>query len=118
MSGPECKYRFVHEYLTCVRRAFQFYRDNPTGKIKTDWACKGKTEEQFRKWFLDALDRRINSKGGLVEIGRKYDSLYQIAMYRDCMAARDHSQRRIRIYQFETVEARRRLSHLLSRYDD
>lgn len=117
-SSPQCKYRYVHEYLTCVQRAFAFYRENPTGRIKIDWACNGKTREQFLKWFLDALERRINANGGLWEVGRKYDAEYQISMYRDCMAARDRSQRRIRVYQFETAEARLRLGPLLSRHDD
>jgi len=45
--------------------------------------------------------------------GRKWGADYQTQAYRDARRARDAAQR-IRVYSFETPEAARRLSHLIT----
>ena len=117
MASPECKYKFVHEYLTMIRRAYRRLKANPNARYQTSWTCRGLDLTQFRKWFMDALERRINAKGGLWQIGKKYEPEYQIAMWRDCQRLKSIACR-IRVYQFETAEVRHRFGHLLSSKED
>lgn len=49
---------------------------------------------------------------------RKLDGEYQTRLRRDAYRVRDIVRDRVRVYQFETPEIRRRYGHLLSRYDD
>lgn len=59
------------------------------------------------------LSARINSHDPNYGRGRKWDNDYQIALYRDSRRLHDIAQR-VRVYQFETVEARSRFSHRLA----
>jgi hypothetical protein len=100
------------------------------------WA--GTSDERAPEWqrdFRKALHRRINRKGSLPVVvnerlwnpclnalgyrqgWRKLDSDYQIALWRDSRRLHDIAKR-IRVYQFETVEARSRFSHLLANHGD
>jgi hypothetical protein len=63
------------------------------------------------------LSERINRHDRRYGIGRKWDADYQAALWRDSRRLRDIAQR-IRVYQFETDEARSRFSHLLASRDD
>lgn len=60
------------------------------------------------------LADRINRHLPWYGRGRKWKSDYQIALWRDSRAVRDRVERRVRVYQFETIEARSRFSHLLA----
>lgn len=76
-----------------------------------------KPEEAGRK--LDALiNGAINKKAGWGPRGRKDSPEYAAQAYRDQQAIRRRITQRVRVYQFETPEARRRFGHLLSRRDD
>lgn len=88
-------------------------------EFKVDW-CTTKTPEQARQWFLDALHRRINTRGGIDKPrGKKDNSDYVRASYQDQQDIRDKVLRRIRVYQFRTPECRRRFANLLSdRWED
>jgi len=68
--------------------------------------------------FYKALLNRINSRGGIVERGRKFSQIYQASLYRDCQNVRAILTMHLRVYQFETKEVRQRFSHLLAHYDD
>lgn len=73
----------------------------------------------FQRWVWDALERRINARGGLPEYrGRKdtTDEFYRF--WRDSRAVREIHTRRLRVYGFETPDARRRFSHLLASRND
>ena len=61
------------------------------------------------------LNLPLNHRG---KVWRNWGCEEEIKMYRDCMAVRKRVNERIRVYQFETKEVRRRFSHLLSRYDE
>lgn len=63
----------------------------------------------------EALDRRINARAGYTPREPREET-YRLA--RDARAALDRNVRRIRVYQFETREARRRLGHLLASRED
>jgi hypothetical protein len=67
----------------------------------------------MRGMLSEVINRHDRSYG----IGRKWDNDYQVRLWRDSRRLRDIANR-IRVYQFETSEARNRFSHLLSRYDD
>lgn len=62
-----------------------------------------------------ALQRRINERGGL-QVPPHDDRWY--CFQRDADRLKQIRTARVRHYQFETKHARRRFSHLLSRYDD
>jgi hypothetical protein len=63
----------------------------------------------MRGMLSDVINRHDRTYG----VGRKWDNDYQIAMWRDSPRLRDLAQR-IRVYQFESREARSRFSHLLT----
>lgn len=63
------------------------------------------------------LSGRINRHDRSYGVGRKWASPYQIQLWRDSRRLRDIASR-IRVYQFETEEARSRFSDRLARHDD
>jgi hypothetical protein len=73
------------------------------------------------KMQAEAILRKAGSLPPLNHRGkpcRKWDAMEQTRMVRDCYRVRDRVTRRVRVYQFETAEVRRRFGHLLSRYDE
>lgn len=83
--------------------------------VMTTWSgCPHRTPESFRAEFVAAVERRINDRAGGLPRGRKWDGDYAAAMRRDAGRIADRRERRVRIYQFETAEVRRRCAHLLS----
>ena len=67
----------------------------------------------MRGMLSEVINRHDRSYG----IGRKWDNDYQVRLWRDSRRLQDIAKR-IRVYQFETEEARSRFSHLLSSYTD
>ena len=104
-------------YLKNCREAFRITREGGMflfGK----WPQRRMNAETWRREFLGALDRRINAKGGLWDIGRKKDPDYQTDLRRDADDLRRHLRDRVRIYQFRTPDFRRRFAHHLASYDE
>lgn len=67
-------------------------------------------------WLVNVA---INRKAGIPDVAcRKQASDHQAALYRDAGRLMAITRHRVRHYQFETAEVRRRFGHLLSRYDD
>jgi hypothetical protein len=104
-----------------LRETRQFFAENPAGVVRVhipnDWP-RDYTREQWARWFAKCLNNKINSHLPSYGKGRKWDSDYQIRLWRDSRRVRDILTIRLRVYQFETVEARSRFGHLLARYDD
>lgn len=78
------------------------------------------TREQWERVIWIALNQRINSRGGLgadCQCETCVDPDQMARFYRDQQRLRN-IHKRIRVYQFETEECRRRFGHLLSHYDD
>lgn len=106
-------YQHVGEYLNWIRPRLAAIR-------------AGENSDRAKEWlreFCKALHTRINRKAMLpVETNargwRKLDRDYQISLWRDSRRVREIVTSRIRHYQFETVEARSRFSHLLASYAD
>lgn len=65
------------------------------------------TWEQFREHFREALNRRINAKGGLPMQGRRWDQDWYWAARRD----QERLQKRIYTRRFETDVVRARFAH-------
>lgn len=131
-------YQHVSEYLGWAKPRLAAIRAGENS---------GKAKEWLRE-FLKALHTRINRKAMLpVEANtrryqsgptyrapdghlftranesrwtgwRKLDCDYQISLWRDSRKVREIATSRVRHYQFETVEARSRFSHLLASYAD
>lgn len=68
---------------------------------------------EMRYGMHDRINRHLPGFG----CGRKWKADYQIRLARDAGRLRDIA-RRIRVYQFESSEARSRFSHLLASPDD
>ncbi len=119
MDTAKCEpwqYKYVHDMLALYREAFAITKAG--GRVKlfmTDITGMDLTE--WRAEFMRALHRRINLKAGEPK-WRKMDYSYQIQFVRDQYRLHDRINKRIRVYQFETREVRRRFGHLLSRYDE
>lgn len=107
------RYRYVGTMLAAYRHAFATVRAGRS--IRMDWACPGLDLAGFRRWFCDALDRRINLKVGDAPPWRKLGDDYQRALLRDQRRVREWFARRVIVRQFETDEARRRFGHILYR---
>lgn len=106
-------------YLKWVRLCQEAFAQGK--RVRTRWtdSYNGMDYEEWRREFRQALDRRINDKGGIVQRGRKYDYLYQLNMQRDQRALHDYTQRRIRgVYRLSTPELQKRFGHLLPSWDD
>ena len=93
------------------------------GRFAMDWAGSDLTADQFNRKMRGYLDARINLRGGQMSLGgpllaRKGTAEYQISLWRDCRAVRDILTRRLRVYQLETPEMRKRYGHLLASYSD
>lgn len=74
--------------------------------------------DQVLQEFREALDRRINHRGGIRHVGRKHSEIYQTELMRDAYALHDRLTKRVRVYRFACPEVNRRFGHLLARYDD
>lgn len=89
------------------------------GEPILDWPGRDFTLPEFERWWWSAMDRRINARAGIgAPRGRKDDPDWEIRAWRDSRRVRDILTTRLRVYQFETDEARRRFGHLLARRDD
>lgn len=67
----------------------------------------------MRGMFSEVINRHDRSYG----VGRKWDNDYQVRLWRDSRRLQDIAKR-IRVYQFETEEARSRFSDRLSNRDE
>ena len=86
--------------------------------LKVDW-CTVLEPHEIRPWFTDALQRRINARGGFNTPRGRKDNYDQYCSYgRDARAIQARLNTRLRVHQFETAEARRRFSHLLADRND
>ena len=75
------------------------------------------TEEQFHRWFIGCLHAKINRRGGLSDARskwRKWGQDYFWRCYRDQQRIRGRLIQRVVVTSFETKEARRRYTHLLT----
>ena len=86
-------------------------------RVRVDHCGDALTREEWHAEFLKVLNKRINLKAGDRPSWRKLDPDYQTRLYRDSRRLRDMA-RRVRVYQFETTEARSRYADRLSQYDD
>jgi hypothetical protein len=76
------------------------------------------TKDEARRYLHFLLDVAVNRKAGIPdEPFPKCAADYQVRLRRDQSRLRDVA-RRVRVYQFETSEVRRRFGHLLASRED
>jgi hypothetical protein len=137
MNQPVCREGafadFNHDQVAGTLAMLRYYRrvarDLPEGAMAPRFGREnrgllmGREEaaNRLQGLILVAILKKAGSVPPLNHRGRdcrKWDSMEQVRMARDCRAVRDRVNRRVRVYQFETKEVRRRFGHLLSRYDE
>jgi len=115
---------YLNEPVAKIRatvKLLQYYRaflrsDCTEAKDPQQWGFYlNKSQARRRLYWL--IDIAINRKAGIECKDRCCDPLIWVGWLRDRQRLRDF-HKRIRVYQFETEEVRKRFSHLLSRYDD
>ena len=112
MNITHANYPHVKEYVASWKMAIQFAKDQPELIIRIDWNME-KTAADTRKWFISAINNRINSRGQDYQRGKKDSQDYYWQAKRDQNRIRDNIDQRIIIRQFETKECRNRFSHLI-----
>ena len=104
------KIRETLRWLREQKRAIKHAVASPFSPDTTE-----QVRDQYRRRFYFYLETAINRKAGISDCpGRKASREYQTMLYRDQRRVRDRVLNRVRVYQFETKEARKRFSHLLS----
>jgi hypothetical protein len=79
------------------------------------WSDGYNDAHYWRKHFLQGVNNRIMTRGeDWRPRGKKDNDTYFTDMMRDKHALQDKVNRRIRVYQFNTPEVKRRFVHLLS----
>ena len=78
--------------------------------VKTWWGCNGLTGEEFRQWFGERLDAKINRQDR--RQWRRLSVDYQASLIRDANRVRQITQQRVIHRQFETDIVNARLGHL------
>ena len=106
-------YPHVSNYVQAWKLAIRLAQEGYSGQVLMDRDASPITAHQARQEFLAALNARINSRGGVVLAGKKDCRNYRGSMTRDMHRVRDKVNQRVRVYQFETSEVRRRFSRLL-----
>ncbi len=96
-------------WVATMRRAL-------AGKItvKTWWGCNGLTGEDFRQWFRERLDAKINREDR--RRWRRLSDDYQTSLMRDAHRVRQITGQRVIHRQFETDLFNARLGHLLTQH--
>lgn len=115
-TAPAWKYDHVGDYLTVIKKGLA--RCKGGDRVRMDWAGEPLDLGGFRQEFIKALHRRISLKVEQPPKMRKLNQNHQAALRRDQGRIRDIVRIRLRVYQFETKEAKARYSHLLASHDD
>ena len=86
--------------------------DDVTYNVKlANWYSESLSAYQIRQQFRDALNRRINQRGG--EEWRNHPVKGETDMYRDQRALHNWLQKRIICRRLNTPKLQRRFAHLL-----
>ncbi len=101
----------MQKYQAAVARV----KAAPAGtKFKVDWATTRTKEEFLAEYYDKIIQNAINARGGIEFKGRKFDPDYQTNLRRDQQALETIRTTRIRVYQFNTPEIKKRFGYLLA----
>ena len=103
--------------LSAYAKAWQAVSHAPSDKCFGGFGDVPQAAREILKAMRAGLADRINRHIPGFGRGRKWSDEYFIKAYRDSRRLRGIA-RRIRVYQFETTDARARFSHLLSSHTD
>ena len=84
--------------------------------VKTWWGCNGLTGEEFRRWFGERLDAKINRQDR--RQWRRLSDDYQASLARDAHRLWQITRQRVIHRQFETDIVNARLGHLLAEREE
>mgnify|MGYP001565119092 FL=1 len=104
------------KYLALCRKAFALTAQGI--RVQLAWNSRPLDAAGWKRQFIQDLHFRINRKEGPYDVWRKQDPDYQVKLRRDQDRLHQKIRARVRVYQFETDDVRRRYGHLLDRYDD
>jgi hypothetical protein len=110
-------YKYVSSYLKMWKTAEQYYKDNPQGTLVMGRLGRELDHDGFKRWVIEALDKRINDKV-LPVTGRKYSDMYQTELMRDVRAIRSHSQDRVIVRYLGTKEMQHRYNSIVWKYNE
>ena len=82
------------------------------GRVRMSRTGEALDVEAFTRIMRRDLDDRINARGGVALVGRKWGTDYQASLARDCCAVRAHATTRLRVHRLETPDVRRRFGHI------
>ena len=119
IRGTIATLRYYRSFLRSDPQYGECYdlEDSPRHRAFNHWDSRLDRQAAQRRLSM-LINVAINRKAGIPDVAcRKQESDYQTHLRRDQRRLQD-IRRRIRHYQFETAEVRRRFGHLLSRYDD
>ena len=119
--------------LKCLRYYVAFRRSDPAkydecadvlrcrgiswSHVKAGWGGRLKRHELERE-LAHYVNTAINRRAGIRDEGsRKRSEEYQFKLFTDCRRIRGHFNNRIRFYELETPEMRKRYGHLVSTYE-
>jgi hypothetical protein len=85
-----------------------------SARFNVSWDRPNTPRDEVLKEFHDALQQRINIRGGNL----KACEPVPIGLIRDAKRLDEIKTQRIRHYQFETKKMQTKFGHLLARYDD
>lgn len=112
----------VSKHLACLPNPGAYARAwrsiaamEPAALVSTsNWKRPVAPAGQLRDEMRRALDRRINTRGGMPSANTEIP----VGLVRDARRLEQMRLQRVRIHQFESELCRRRFGHLLARHDD
>lgn len=126
LNGPERTLTYAGETVTveavqATIKLLRYYRqflasECTHARIPGDQFKDTMDKAEARRRLSKMIHVAINRKAGVPQ-SRKWSYEYQIGVYRDQQRLRDIGSR-VRVYQFETADMRRRFGHLLACHDD
>lgn len=117
--APMARYPEPAGYVAAWKRGQEITRSGNT--VTLSWNGPALDAHAFDREMRRALDRRINERAGLAPdggSGRKWHPEYQYRMMRDGWRLNDRARTRVRVYDLDTPELRRRLAHRLNRREE
>lgn len=103
-------------YTAAWRMIIKLATNEPTARVRMG-EYTTMTAREARADFLQALHKRISARDPKPYTAKQSQD-YEASARRDKHRIHERINHRVRVYQFETSEARRRFSHLLSSYQD
>jgi len=116
MNMTHANYPHPRTYCRAWRTAKQIAAKTPHRQIAVFRGWFFDEAARVYEGFIEALHARINTRGELQFVGRKYDDDYTRRLWQDCRLVRDHARMRriVRPHDFSTQDVKRRFTHIIT----